>query len=164
MRSLLTLYTGEHFAINPPTVEELRAKCRDFLTITTVNPRNQTSQNQTSGYQKSTQMMNNVQQSVPNVKDTAQSSGNNNNWTQAPKSNVINLNRDRGNRACFSCGEEGHYMKECQAQRASLNKMGYAPPPDMVHPLELSANYEEVLKIARLKCCHCQQEGHMKPN
>ena len=84
----------------------------------------------------------------------------NNNWTQAPKNNMINLNRDRGNRACFSCGEEGHYMKECQAQRASLNKMGYVPPPDIVDPLELNAYYKEVLKIAPLKCFHCQQEGH----
>ncbi len=131
----------------------MRAKCRDFLTMISVNPRNQTSQNQTSGYQKSTQMTNNVQPSIPNVKDTAQpSNNNNNNWSQAPKNNVIDLNRDRGNRACFSCGKEGHYMNECQAQRASLNKMGYAPPPDMVDPLELSAYYKEVLKFASLKC------------
>ena len=103
--SLLTLYTGEQFALNPPTVEELRAKCRDFLTMMSVNPRNQISQNQGSGYQKSSQVTNSVQQSAPNVKDAAQL-GNNNNWTQASKNNVINLNRDRGSRACFSCGEK----------------------------------------------------------
>ena len=54
-RSLLSLYTGEQFAMNPPTVKKLRAKCRDFLTMMSINPRNQTYQNQGSGYHKSTQ-------------------------------------------------------------------------------------------------------------
>ena len=53
------------FAMNPPTVEELRAKCRDFLTMMSVN---QISQKQGSGYQKSSHVANSVQQSVPKTR------------------------------------------------------------------------------------------------
>ncbi len=160
--SLLTLYNGEQFAMNPPTVEELRAKCCDFLTMMSVNPRNQTSLNQGSNYQKSSQITGATQPPASNAKDEAPPS--NNNWTQVSEGNGINLYRDRGNRACFSCGEKGPYMRGCQAQRASLTKMGYVPPPDMVDPQELNAYYKKVLEMAPLKCFLCRQEGHMKPN
>ncbi len=103
---LLTLYTGEQFAMNPPTVQELRATCRNFLMMMSVNPRSQPSQNQGSRYQKSTQMTGATQPPASNAKNGAPSSKIN--WTQAPEGNLINLNTDRGNRACFSCGEEGH--------------------------------------------------------
>ncbi len=144
---LLTLYTGEQFALNPPRMEELRAKSRNFLTTMPVNPRNQSSQSSPAGYQKSTQATNVAHSSGTNAKDGVPSK---NNWTQAPKVNIVSMNRDRGSSAFFDCGEEENYMKECRAQRASLNKMGYAPPPDMMDPQELDAYYKEVSKFTAL--------------
>ncbi len=120
--------------MNPPTVEELRAKCGDFLTMMSVSRKNQTRHSQSSGYQKPTHMTND---STPNAKDAAQSS--NSNWTQAPKSKVINLSRNRGNRECilqtgtaplkcFHCQQEGNMKPNFPVLKGSKpNVTGQSP-------------------------------------
>ncbi len=55
-------------------------------------------------------------------------------------------------------------MKECQAYRASVNKMGFIPPEGMVDPRELNRFYANVIKVAPLRCFNCNQEGPMKLN
>ncbi len=55
--SLLTLYTGEQFAKDPPTVVELRANCRDFLTMMSVNQRQPNVKDQVQTQQSTSNQM-----------------------------------------------------------------------------------------------------------
>ena len=55
-------------------------------------------------------------------------------------------------------------MKEFQAYRAPVNKMGFVPPECMIDQRELRRFYANVIKIAPLRYFNCNKEGHINPN
>ncbi len=144
-QSLLTSYTGEYCTDNPPTVEQIRSKCHDYLTLRRVNMRKGQNEQPTQNAKTSAP----TNWTTPNVSQTRTSTpqkaifGQNQQVVQT-SNQFQNTNAgawfDRRKYACFTCGELGHVAKNCSGYRKTLCRMGYGPPPELNDPDELRAN------------------------
>ena len=114
-QSLLTSYTGEYYTANPPTVEEVRGKCHDYLTLRKINGGHRAAQ-------KNVSVTNQNMQQTPTTWTTPNTSSSNQNKAvtsmqqnasaaqgqgQSKSSDAQQLQSkapvDRSNWHCYSC-------------------------------------------------------------
>ncbi len=158
-QSLFTSYTGEYYTDNPPTVEQIRSKCHDYLTLRRVNRRKGQNE-QPSQNAKTTMPANWTTPDVSQAKTLTSQNANFGHGQQHVQINNQSQNRnnekgapfDRSKYACFACGELGHVAKNCSGYRKSLCRMGYGPPPELNDPDELSKFYKAIIRMAPIHC------------
>ncbi len=169
-QSLLTSYTGEYFTQNPPTVEQIRSKRHDYMTLRRVNRKrnhegtnNQATKQQTpSNWTTPNASHNQVNQSKPSATySSPQQPIQSNIATGQQGQGQVNYKApiDRSTWKCYACGELGHTASRCPGYRKSLCKMGYGPPPGVNDPDALDKHYAAVVKLAPLHCFHCMEQG-----
>ncbi len=122
-QSLLTSYTCKNYTANPPTVEDIRSKCHDYLTLRKINGGYRAAQKSASVTNQNTQQtpttwvtpntsssnqtraVTNIQQNVSAAQGQGQSKSSDAQQLQG------NAPIDRSNWPCYSCGALGHIAR-----------------------------------------------------